>query len=254
MTVAAGPMAGRVEPEDGNNCIVRNKIKTKKHKFSAFMPISRAFGRFVSLGLNSLALYAVVRAGVDASEIKRAMANEMRGEEMKAVVREEDVQRQVEKASVFCYKKEMEADHIVTGQLVVLEEAVDSRLGGHPNTAEVAFTFLLSGMKYGVETIKIVVTSQSVFIVTAYPGMFDAVTYAKALGNQAAKSPKEKTRCFAELEKLMYKIALAVYQPRSLGLVVCDMKSCNVVVEIRGNPTLMGYGMMMQARRDGTIT
>ncbi|KAJ3334955.1 hypothetical protein HDU93_007000, partial [Gonapodya sp. JEL0774] len=75
MTVGAGQIRGRVEPEDST---MGNAIQTKKSRFSGLKPISRAFSGLGSLAMNSLALYVVTQCGGNVSEVMAVMGRDMR--------------------------------------------------------------------------------------------------------------------------------------------------------------------------------
>ncbi|KAJ3330183.1 hypothetical protein HDU93_000523, partial [Gonapodya sp. JEL0774] len=140
-----------------------------------------------------------------------------------------------------------------TGKSVVIKNATDSVINPFPNIREARWSTIFNGLDGCASIVKVVRTLDSLFIVISYAGEFNAITFAQHLGRQARKSPQRMAEQLMKLERLMYDAIVILHRIHDLGAIVCDVKPQSMVLDERGNLTIIDFGMMMQMRHDGTV-
>ncbi|KAJ3337406.1 hypothetical protein HDU93_001106 [Gonapodya sp. JEL0774] len=140
-----------------------------------------------------------------------------------------------------------------SGRFVVIKKTTGDQFTLSPNVAEAQTGLLLSGLEYLAETLQVVQTLDSLYIVTAHAGDLTALEFAKSLGVQARSSPSGKRKFDAIFELLLYRLFIGLNNVHMFGFYYGDVKPANYVVSEDGTPTLVDWGTVLQALSDGTV-
>ncbi|KXS14305.1 hypothetical protein M427DRAFT_45137 [Gonapodya prolifera JEL478] len=110
---------------------------------------------------------------------------------------------------------------------------------------------LLSGLAPFVETLKLLRTNDTLYIVMGFVGLQTVLEYAQALAKQSGTPLQNWNQKHAELEILFVWNLLNIYVLHNLGLAHFDLKPMNMFSGSDAQPIVIEYGSVMKVQPNG---